>query len=262
MSGIRIFSYLPNPRIWKSTIAGRLCGVDVELLGAAPAELRDWLWDFEARPLTDEDKGDANLARAGRTGFTDTVLYKTDKFLEAHPFGTVPAAFSPEGVVGIFESNSIMRAVARLSVNSTGLYGDDPYTMSRVDSFLDASLVFARDSQIYMLALANKTVTKEIYERAGSAFEGYLTGINRTLSGENAFIMGDRLTLADICFCCEYALFLREGKRTKALSALGLQPMVGPKIQSIFPFAVEHFSKLCVHEAFAPDLGPFLAQET
>jgi hypothetical protein len=36
------------------------------------------------------------------------------RFLEAHPFGTVPVAFSPDGRVGIFESNSIMRAVARL----------------------------------------------------------------------------------------------------------------------------------------------------
>ncbi len=34
-------------------------------------------------------------------------------FLIAHPFGSVPAAFSPDGAVGIFESNSIMRAVAR-----------------------------------------------------------------------------------------------------------------------------------------------------
>ena len=30
LEGIRIFSYLPNPRVWKSTIAGRLCGVEVE----------------------------------------------------------------------------------------------------------------------------------------------------------------------------------------------------------------------------------------
>ena len=30
MADLRIFSYLPNPRIWKSTIAARLCGVEVE----------------------------------------------------------------------------------------------------------------------------------------------------------------------------------------------------------------------------------------
>jgi maltose-binding protein MalE len=31
MSELRIFSYLPNPRIWKETIAARLCGIEVEV---------------------------------------------------------------------------------------------------------------------------------------------------------------------------------------------------------------------------------------
>ena len=33
MSELRIFSYLSNPRIWKATIAARLCGIDVEVRG-------------------------------------------------------------------------------------------------------------------------------------------------------------------------------------------------------------------------------------
>ena len=48
MSDLRIFSYLPNPRIWKATIAARLCGVEVEVIGAAPRDLQNWLWDFDA----------------------------------------------------------------------------------------------------------------------------------------------------------------------------------------------------------------------
>ena len=31
MAQLRIFSYLPNPRVWKATIAARFCGVDVEV---------------------------------------------------------------------------------------------------------------------------------------------------------------------------------------------------------------------------------------
>jgi elongation factor 1-gamma len=262
MVGIRIFSYLPNPRIFKATIAGRLCGVNVELVGAKPPELREWLWDFAARPLEANDKQDESLARKGRTGFAGTVLYKTDAFITAHPFGTVPAAFSPDGQVGIFESNSIMRAVARLGEDDAGLYGDDPYSMSRVDSFLDASLVFARDSQIYLLALANDAVTVEIYERAKSALEVYLAAINNAVSADGAFITSARLTLADICFCCEYALFMRERKRKKSLSGLQLSPIVNSDIESDFPFAIGHFRKLCEHEAFSPDLGPFLREQT
>jgi hypothetical protein len=119
MPALCIFSYLPNPRIWKATIAGRLAGVEIEIRGAAPDALKDWLWDFDTRKLTPADRADAGLARTPRAGFRE-VLYKTDAFLEAHPFGTVPAAFSPDGAVGIFESNSIMRAVARLAGPGSG----------------------------------------------------------------------------------------------------------------------------------------------
>ena len=111
---IRIFSYLPNPRVWKATITGRYLNVNVEVRGAPPRELGQWLWDFDARPLKEEDRNNARLERKGRTGFSGS-LYKTDQFLNAHPFGNVPAAFDSSGEVGIFESNSIMRAVARLA---------------------------------------------------------------------------------------------------------------------------------------------------
>ena len=151
---LRIFSYLPNPRIWKATIAARLCGVRLDLRGAKPRELSEWLWDFEARPLTDEEReAPQTTERQGRTGFSGR-LYKTEAFLDAHPFGTVPAAFSPDGRVGIFESNSIMRAVARLGQDRYPVYGTDAYAAARIDSFLDTSLVFARDMQLYLLALA------------------------------------------------------------------------------------------------------------
>ncbi len=114
MADLRIFSYLPNPRIWKATIAARLSGVDLEVRGAKPSELTNWLWDFDARPLSAEEKGAyASAARKGRVGFKGGSLIKSDAFLSANPFGTVPAAFSPDGTTGVFESNSIMRAVAR-----------------------------------------------------------------------------------------------------------------------------------------------------
>jgi len=35
MSDLRIFSYLPNPRIWKATIAARLTRVALEIRGAS-----------------------------------------------------------------------------------------------------------------------------------------------------------------------------------------------------------------------------------
>ena len=75
MTKLRILSYLPNPRLWKATIAARLAAVPIEV-------------------------------RQGTGGFVGKQLYKTEAFLDAAPFGAIPAAFSPDGKVGIFESNS------------------------------------------------------------------------------------------------------------------------------------------------------------
>src|SRR5215468_11975423 len=177
MSQLRIFSYLPNPRIWKATIAARLCGVDVEVRGTSPKELASWLWDFDARPLSSNELAISPDMQVGKVGFQGTRLHKTSAFLEAHPFGAVPAAFSPDGKIGIFESNSIMRAVARLGERRCPLYGRDAYETSRVDSFLDASLVFARDAQTYLLSLLDGSVSAEIQSRAQDALATYLGGI-------------------------------------------------------------------------------------
>src|SRR5438093_8724373 len=188
MSQLRIFSYLPNPRIWKATIAARLCGVEVEVRGSSPKALQSWLWDFDARPLSSDEPAASAEVRVGKVGFKGTGLRKTDAFMEAHPFGTVPAAFSPDGKVGIFESNSIMRAVARLGEERFPLYGDGPYEASRVDGFLDASLVFARDAQAYLLSLLDGRVSAELHSRARDALVTYLGGINRALLRDREFL--------------------------------------------------------------------------
>src|ERR1700726_1062508 len=166
---------MPNPRmkqrrvVHKST-AGILKPIPeaVDLVGNPPPGLTT----KTVAPL--HQRGSAN--RQSRSRFTERELrgaprlLRRRSFLEAHPFGTVPAAFSPDGKVGIFNSNSIMRAVARLGESRFPLRGRDPYEASRVDSFLDASLVFARDSQIYLLALMSGTVSSEVHSRARDGF--------------------------------------------------------------------------------------------
>src|SRR4029077_7400327 len=134
-------------------------------------------------------------------------LRKTAEFMIAHPFGTVPAAFSPDGKTGIFESNSIMRTVARLGERTFPLYGRDAYEASRIDSFLDASLVFARDTQMYLLSLISGTVSTETHARARDGFAVYVAGINQALSPDREFLVGDSITIADICFVAEWSLF-------------------------------------------------------
>lgn len=257
MSDLRIFSYLPNPRIWKATIAARLSGVEVEVRGSSPKELQSWLWDFDARPLSVREQATSADVKTGKVGFTGT-LHKTDAFMAAHPFGTVPAAFSPDGEVGIFESNSIMRAVARLGEDRYPLYGRDAYEASRIDSFLDASLVFARDSQIYLLSLMSGEVSHEIHERARSAFSVYMSGINQALSPGREFIVGENITIADICFVAELSLFFNEKARGQVIQKKGIEPILHAGVDAEYPRAFAHFSRLSGHWAFAPDVEPYL----
>ncbi len=254
---LRIFSYLPNPRIWKATITARLCGVSIDIRGAAPPELPDWLWDFDAHPLTDAEREDSSLARDARTGFGGK-LYKTDAFLKANPFGTVPAAFSPDGSTGVFESNSIMRTVARLGADRAELYGKDPYSASRIDSFLDASLVFARDSQIYLLSLTRGQVTTEIHQRARDAFHTYAAGLERALSPDHQFLVGNSLSIADICVVAELALFSRERNLGEKLGEIDRECITGSETDKMHPRLTGHFDRLCQNEAFAPDVLPYL----
>ena len=258
MSELRIFSYLPNPRIWKAGIAARLCGIEIEVRGAPPKELQSWLWDFDARPLSTEEHAKSADLKVGMVGFRGTGLHKTDAFMTAHPFGAVPAAFSPDGTIGIFESNSIMRAVARLGESRFPLYGCDVYEASRVDSFLDASLVFARDSQIYLLSFMNGTTSPEIHAGARDAFAVYMGGINQALVPDRQFIVGDCVTLADICFAAEISLFFNERRSVAGLEKQGLEPILQDGIEGKYPLAFAHFARLRRHPAFAPDMEPYL----
>ena len=259
MAALRIFSYLPNPRIWKATITGRLCGVEIEVRGASPRELSHWLWDFDARPIAEVPRETlAGAERAGRIGFADQKLYKTDAFLEAHPFGTVPAAFSPDGHTGIFESNSIMRAVARLGRERFPVYGRNAYESSRIDSFLDASLVFARDGQIYLLALGNGTVSGELYGRMKDSFGAYLSGVEQALARQRTFLVGDNITLADICFAAELCLFHNEQTRRSALETAGLLPLLDDDFPKSYPRSAAYFERLLEHPAFIPDVAGYL----
>jgi len=245
-SGIKIFSYLPNPRVWKSLIAANLSGANVEVVGDQPKNLPNWLWDYDARELTKDDKANSALIRKGRRGFTND-LYKTDEFLLAHPFGTVPAAFDLETKGGIFESNSIMRAVAR-SGKSNNLYGGEDHVLaSRIDSFLDVNLVFSREHQVYILSIGN--MNEVLYNRMKSAYEFYLDGIESALK-LNKFIVGNFISLADISFVCDVGYFLKEANQKDVLDAQGFD-LISYKFKDEYPQCADHLIELSNQEEFS-----------
>ena len=253
MHKLKIFSYLPNPRVWKSLIAGNICGVEVEVIGDKPANLSSWLWDFNPKALDENEKSlNYKFTRKGKRGFSG-VLFKTDSFLRAHPFGTVPAAFNPDGDIGIFESNSILRAVARVG-EKVDLYGEDEYEASRIDSFLDANLVFAREAQVYMLDFEN--VSNEGYERMSAAYEFYLSGIESSLN-ESPYITGSHLSIADISFVCDFAQFLREGHYEDVLKERGFE-LITERFKEEYSKTFSHLISLVKREEFSSVLETYL----
>ena len=248
-SGLRIFSYLPNPRVAKATIAAQLCNVEIEIVGAKPAALKDWLWDFDARPLTDQERAASDNTKSSRTGFTGE-LHKTEAFMRAQPYGTVPAGFSPDGSIGIFESNSIVRTVARLGANQCALYGEDAYSASRIDSFLGASLIFACASQAYLLALMHNRHDPDTHQRAAEAFAHWIGGVDRCLNdGNGQWLVGEKLSLADICVAAEFVLLEADHHYADKLTALKLNA-VSDDIKA-YPSAQRYIDTLLQHPAFS-----------
>ena len=252
-SVLRVFSYLPNPRVWKSVIAANIGGVEIEIIGDKPKNLSSWLWDYNARKLSEEEMTqDSPHLRKGKRGFAG-ALYKTEEFLKSQPFGTVPAAYSPDGEIGIFESNSILRSIARSSQHQT-LYGKSDFEASRIDSYLDANLVFAREAQVYLLEVEN--LTNEGYSRMVSAYEFYLCGIEASLS-RNKFIVSEYLTIADISFVCDFAQFLREGHYQEIIKEKGFD-LISKNLSQDFPLALKHLLGLSELEEFSKVMGSYL----
>src|SRR5262249_8547424 len=97
MSQLRIFSYLPNPRVWKATIAARLCGIDVEVRGVSPKELAAWLWDFDARPLSPDELAESSDVHVGKVGLSGTRLRPLGPPLTGHTGFVRSVVFSPDG---------------------------------------------------------------------------------------------------------------------------------------------------------------------
>jgi len=95
---LKINTYPHNPRTWKSLIAAKYGGVEID----TPA-------------------------------FNFGVDNKTPEFLKKNPLGKVPVLDTPDGA--IFESNAIARHVARIGKGK--IYGNTPYETALIDSWID-----------------------------------------------------------------------------------------------------------------------------
>jgi hypothetical protein len=110
-----------------------------------------------------------------------------------------------------------------------------------------------------LLSLLDGSVSAGIQWRARDALATYLGGISRALLPERHFLVGERITLADICFVAELALFSNERARRDVLERQGLSPVLdGVTTDAEYSRAFAHFDRLRMHPAFAPDVEPYL----
>jgi elongation factor 1-gamma len=123
---------------------------------------------------------------------------------------------------------------------------------------LDVSLVFARDSQIYLLALSDGTVDAAVHGRAKQAFGIFASGLEQALSPRREVLVGENISLADICFAAELALFMNEYARATQLSERGLDKILHAGVRNDYPLVFAHFARLLDHEHFKPDLKPYV----
>jgi elongation factor 1-gamma len=101
-------------------------------------------------------------------------------------------------------------------------------------------------------------MTADIHARAKDAFGIYLFGIERGLTPNRDYLVGEGITLADICFVAEIALFSNEKAQQKLLADNGLNLIFHADAEAEYPRALAHFTKLSQHEAFAPDVQPYM----
>jgi elongation factor 1-gamma len=71
-------------------------------------------------------------------------------------------------------------------------------------------------------------------------------------------LVGNDITLADICFAAELALFMNEHARAKQLSERGLDKILHLRVRDQYPLVFAHFDRLIDHEHFRPDLKPYV----
>jgi len=257
MSQLRIFSYLPNPRSGKRRLAARLCGVDHRGPRASPKELENWLWDFDAHPLRGDEPTTRRTFASGRSASRappaedrrisrgTSVRHRTRrvqprrKTASSNRTASCGRSHGSRGETAALRPRRV-RGLARRS-------------------FLDTSLVFARDSQIYLLSLMMGNLTSEIHARASRRFCDVGGRIDQALSGQRTWLVGDGVTLADVCSRPSSRSSSREDARR---GDRGARPRADPRREARRRVSARArtLRETAEASAFAPEMEPYLAK--
>jgi len=159
---LTIYSYPKNPRVYKTLITSKFNGVDV----------LENVIDMQSK------------------------AHKAPDFRRNNPFGKVPSLFLSE-TSGAFESNSIMRYIARLD-NKNSLYSTNKLGESRVDAFLDVGISLERALGDWIYGKTN-----EVQEQGKKDTKTILAGYEYHFQINKkeivpSYLVGDTITIADI----------------------------------------------------------------
>jgi len=199
-----LYSYPNNYRAQKAQIAAQYCGIDIEL---------------PAFKLGEDNKSDAFKAKA--------------------PLQKVPVLDTPDGP--IWESHAIARYIARLR-GDKHLLGCSFYDQALVDQWIDFStteLEPARALWLYPI-LGYMEFNQQAYQAAKKD----TTTALRVLNGHflrNTYLVGNQITLADICICTALVEMYKQ--------------VFSPKYISQFPNVSRWFNTCINQPEFASILG-------
>jgi len=164
---------------------------------------------------------------------------KTPEFLKKNPNGKLPVLETPEGV-HIFESNAILRYIARLD-KTKGLYGSDILEESHVDQWLDWFVNEVSEHYFpYIAPYLGWFGDKKSSKAAESKLRPALKILDDHLK-LNTFVAGNKVTIADINMMAE--LFI------------GFRFLWDEKWRKSIPNITRWFETLVAQEPFAKEYG-------
>jgi len=122
---------------------------------------------------------------------------KTPEFLAKNPTGQVPVLDTPDGPV--FESNAIAKYVARKGTDH-GLYGANVYEASVIDQWVEffRSRLEPHIADWIYPVLGYAQFHEEKYKAAKASIPGNLAILDKVIEKNKGFLVGNRVTLADI----------------------------------------------------------------
>jgi len=182
---VRIHSVPQHPNVTKSEIVGKFGGVTIEYI----------------------------------EGFEMGKTNKTEHFLTLNPNGQIPTAETPDGP--LWESNAIAYYVARIGTDAKGLLGETPYQQSLVDQWVN----FTRSRVeglygMFLFHIGRAKYDKEKFDQdLKRATDAFAVLERHFSSGHSTYLVGNRITIADIILICHLLFYLR-----KSISEVDLKP--------------------------------------